>query len=305
MNWSAATGIALGFIADQLLGDPVRGHPVAIFGNGAAKLEKLTYADSKAAGVYHEVILVGGAVAVGILANYPKNNLIRVFNTAAATFFVLGGTTLGSEAEAVSEKLASQDLIAARKQVARIVGRNTTELDETEIARAAVETVAENTSDAVVAPLFWGTICGIPGLIGYRAINTMDAMVGYPNSRYRNFGWAAAKLDDLANWLPARLTAGLTVLAHRKKASQIWKIIRRDASKHPSPNAGQVESAFAGALDLQLGGANNYGGEVEERGHLGDGHSPTAVDISRAVQLSKQLGVMSVALAITGSLLRR
>lgn len=299
MRWTRALGIALGFLADRLLGDPERGHPVAGFGSVATRCEKHTYADSKASGVVHEALLVGGACAFGVLLEVMgrRSRCARTLACAGATFVVLGGTTLGREAAAVAERLNAGDLAGARARVGRIVGRRTTDLTETEVARAAVETVAENTSDAIVAPLLWGAVFGIPGLFGYRAINTLDAMIGHRSKRYRNFGWAAARLDDLANWVPARVSAILVGLAHPNRAKDIVRIVLRDAGQHPSPNAGQVESAFAAALDVQLGGANSYGDTMEHRGLLGDGDPVTASDITRAAQLSRQVSALAAGFA--------
>jgi adenosylcobinamide-phosphate synthase len=160
--------------------------------------------------------------------------------------------------------------------------------------------VAENTSDAVVAPLIWGGLAGIPGLLAYRAANTLDAMVGHRSPRYANFGWSAARLDDLANLIPSRLAAVLTsatapvVGGSSRSAWQTW---RRDASAHPSPNAGQVEAAFAGALEIRLGGRTVYPHGTEERPVLGHGRSPDAGHVTRAVELSRVVGAASAAVS--------
>jgi len=222
---------------------------------------------------------------------------------------VLGGRSLRREAIAVESLLAGGDLPAARFRIRTLVGRDTAALSTEEVARAAVESVAENTADAVVAPLFWGAVAGIPGLLCYRAINTLDAMIGHRSARYLRFGWAAARLDDVANWLPARLTGLLTVAAAPlvagppRKALQAW---RRDARQHPSPNAGVVEAAFAGALGVRLGGRNVYGGQVEDRGGLGDGRPVAMGDIGRAVRLSRLVSsAAAVAVLIALPLIRR
>lgn len=298
-----ALGLALGFAADRLIGDPARRHPVAGFGRVAAATERVTYRDSRAAGLGTELLLVGGALGLGGLVSRAASRRgaawLEVATTAAATWAVLGGTGLAKEAKAVEEVLQTGDLEGARRQVARIVGRDTRALTDAEIARATVETVAENTSDAVVAPLLWGAIAGTPGLLGYRAINTLDAMFGHKSPRYLRFGWAAARIDDLANWLPARATAVLVAVARPARAAAVRTVVSRDAAQHPSPNAGVVESAFAGALELRLGGANTYHDLVEERGALGDGAPPTTRDIGRAVALSKAVGWLA-ALAAAG-----
>ncbi|MDT4943250.1 MAG: adenosylcobinamide-phosphate synthase, partial [Pseudonocardiales bacterium] len=173
------------------------------------------------------------------------------------------------------------------------------------VARAVVESVAENTCDAVVAPLFWGAVAGVPGLLGYRAVNTLDAMVGHRSPRHGRFGWAAARLDDLANVVPARLTAGLVALAAPAvggDARGALRVAARDGRNHPSPNSGVSEAAFAGALGLRLGGRNAYRNRVEHRPELGDGAPPTVADIGRANRLCA--GV-TLAAAATAALLAR
>src|SRR3954469_13817090 len=211
---ATAAGLALGFGLDQLLGDPRHGHPVAGFGRVATLLEQHTYADRRGAGVLHLTLLVGATVALGgVLASATRRRpALRLVVTAAATWSVLGGRSVQREAQAIASQLGDGDLAAARLQIRNLVGRDPAELSAAELARACMESVAENTSDAVVAPLFWGAAAGLPGLLGYRAVNTLDAMVGHRSARYRRFGWAAARADDVANWLPARCTAALTVV---------------------------------------------------------------------------------------------
>lgn len=211
---ATAVGLALGWAADQLLGDPRRWHPVAGFGRLAAAVEDRTYADDRLHGAVHVAVLVAGTAALGsLVSRSARHPVLATLATAAATWTVLGGRSLARESEAVAAHLDADDLAAARLQVSHLVSRDPQTLDADGVARAALESVAENTSDAVVAPLFWGAVAGIPGLLACRAINTLDAMVGYRNDRYRNFGWAAAKLDDLANLLPARVSGGLAILA--------------------------------------------------------------------------------------------
>ena len=181
-------------------------------------------------------------------------------------------------------------------------------LGEAELVRATVESVAENTSDAAVAPLFWGAVAGLPGLLAYRAANTLDAMVGYRSHRYARFGWASARFDDVLNWVPARITAALTVLTAAVaggSSAGAWRAWRRDGGAHPSPNAGRCEAALAGALGLRLGGRNVYGERVEERPTLGDGQLPVRGDIRRAVRLSRAVWTTAAALAALGRLARR
>jgi adenosylcobinamide-phosphate synthase len=284
-----ALGLALGFAADRLLGDPARFHPVAGFGRLAAAVEARTYADDRVAGVRHAALLVGGAVTAGRLL--PERTLV----VAACTWAVLGGRSLAREAEAVQAHLARGDLAAARHQVTHLVGRDPTHLDADEVARATIESVAENTSDAVVAPLLWGAVAGPAGLLGYRAVNTLDAMVGHRSPRYRRFGWASARLDDLVNLVPARVSALLAATGDPAPALAAW---RRDARLHPSPNAGPVEAAFAGALGVRLGGSNRYGDAVEDRGLLGDGRRPVPADIARAVRLARRVDLGALSLAV-------
>ncbi len=176
------------------------------------------------------------------------------------------------------------------------MGRDTSALDEHEIARAVVESVAENTSDAVVAPLVLGALLGVPGLLAYRAANTLDAMVGHRSARYAEFGWASARLDDLLNLPGSRLTALLTTLLgpSPRGALAAW---RRDAPAHPSPNAGPVEAAFAGALGITLGGTNLYGARTEHRAVLGSGRSPDPADIARATDLARRVDLAAVGFA--------
>lgn len=300
---SRALGIALGHLADRRLGDPRRGHPVAGFGSLAAALERRTYADSRHRGVVHLVALAGGAAALGAVAErHSKGHPVtHTLLTAAATWTVLGGTSLGREATAVHDLLADDDLPGARQRLTHLVGRDTSVLDEREVSRACVESVAENTSDAVVAPLVWGAVLGVPGLLGYRAANTLDAMVGHRGERYGRFGWASARFDDLLNLPGARLSGLLaaalapTVGGRPRAAIAAWV---RDARRHPSPNAGVVEAAFAGALGVRLGGRNHYAHGVEDRVLLGDGSAPTPADIDRSVRLARHVGTGAVAVAV-------
>ena len=160
--------------------------------------------------------------------------------------------------------------------------------------RAAVESLAENSSDAVVAPLVWGAVAGVPGLLGYRAANTLDAMVGHRSARHERFGWAAARLDDVLNLPGSRLTAALAVLLGEDRSSA-WRSWRRDARGHPSPNAGPVEAAYAGALGVRLGGTNVYGDRPEHRSVMGDGRPPVRADLARARRLARRIGLAAVA----------
>ncbi|WP_459984143.1 cobalamin biosynthesis protein [Nocardioides sp. AN3] len=294
-----AVGLMLGYAADRLLGDPRRYHPVAGFGTLAGALESRTYADSRRHGVAHTAVLVVGAVALGAgLERAAAPPLARTLVTAVATWAVLGGRSLEREAAAVHRHLADEDLPVARRRLTHLVGRDTSQLDESQISRAVVESVAENTSDAVVAPLIWGALCGVPGLLGYRAANTLDAMIGHRSARYERFGWAAARLDDVLNLPGSRLSGLLTLAARPARAGQAWRAWRRDAGRHPSPNAGVVEAAFAGSLGIRLGGTNTYdGSRVEHRAVLGDGRPPERDDVARAIVLARRVGLGAVGAA--------
>jgi len=286
-------GLLLGFAADRLLGDPRRLHPVAGFGTAAAALERRLYAPSRARGVLHTAALVGAAAALGVVTERATAGrpLARTLLTAAATWTVLGGRSLEREALAVHAHLAAGDLPAARQRLTRLVGRDTAELDESEVSRAVVESVAENTSDAVVAPLVWGAVAGVPGLLGYRAANTLDAMVGHHNARYERFGWASARLDDLLNLPGSRLTGLLVLASAPGRAGEAWRTWRRDAAAHPSPNAGVAEASFAGSLGIRLGGVNRYyGTRVEHRAVMGHGRPAATADVARSVELARRVG---------------
>ncbi|MEU6160694.1 cobalamin biosynthesis protein [Streptomyces sp. NPDC047130] len=298
-----AAGLLLGHLADRLLGDPRRLHPVAGFGTVAAALEERTHADSRARGAAYTALLVGGAAALGVTveraaARHPAAHLAV---TAAATWAVLGGRTLEREATAVHTRLAAPDLPAARLRLRSLVGRDTTTLDEAQIARAVVESVAENTSDAVVAPLVWGAAAGVPGLLAYRAANTLDAMVGHRTPRHERFGWASARLDDLLNLPGSRLAGVLTAVTSPAGPAAPLRAWRRDAAAHPSPNAGVVEASFAGALGIRLGGTNRYGARTEQRAVMGDGPPPAPADIPRATALARRVCLAAAITAAAGA----
>lgn len=310
MDDARAAGLLLGVGLDLLFGDPRRGHPVAGFGGAAARLEERIYRDSRTRGVIFTGTCAGTVLALGVLAELAgrRRPVVRCLLTAGTTWAVLGGASLGREGLAMARHLEQDDLEAARARLSHLCARDPSGLDADALARATVESVAENTGDAVVAPLLWGAVAGIPGLAAYRAVNTLDAMVGYRSTRYERFGWASARLDDLANWVPARVTALLTVLAApavaengaREAVAGAWRILRRDGGRHPSPNAGRCESAAAGALGVRLGGANSYAGRLEIRPELGDGRKPRAGDVRRAVRLSR---AVTAGAALTAALL--
>lgn len=299
---SRAWGLVLGFVADRFFGDPRRFHPVAGFGQVAAAVEKRMYADDRLRGVTHSALLVGSTGLLGLAADRlsVRRPVLNTVLTAAATWAVIGGRSLGREADTVHNFLDAGDLPAARQQLTHLVGRDTSRLDESEVSRATIESVAENASDAVVAPLIAGAFGGIGGLLAYRAANTLDAMIGHHNGRYENFGWASARLDDALNGPGSRLSAVLaavlapTIGGQPVNALRVW---RRDAKHHPSPNAGPVEASFAGAMNVTLGGVNRYGEHLEDRHTLGDGPPATVKDITRSVKLARNIGIAATVVA--------
>lgn len=292
-RWERALGLALGTALDAALGDPRRFHPVAGFGRAARSLERLIWKDSRIRGTLFTAVCVGSATAAAAAATpaaagRTSLRVAHVAMTALATWAVLGARSLAVEGDAIADMLDGGDLTSARQRVTHLVSRDPSQLDEHEIARAAVESVAENASDAIVAPLLWGTFAGVPGLVGYRAVNTLDAMVGYRNARYRNFGWASARLDDIANYVPARVTA-LIVILLSGRPFEAGRLTAASASRHPSPNSGWPEASYAAALDLRLGGLNRYGDRVEQRPTLGVGEAPAPADIRRATAFTRRV----------------
>lgn len=288
-------GIGAGLLADLALGDPpTRWHPVGWFGTTMTAVEHRLYRDSRAAGIAHAA--VGAGIALGAAAGCRS--------TAAATAICTAGRGLRRSADHIADRLDNGDLPGARELLPTLAGRDPANLDANDLARAVVESVAENTVDAVVAPVWWALAAGARGALVHRALNTMDAMVGYRGSRYERYGWAAARLDDAAAWIPARLTAALVVAVRPATAQQVLATVRRDAPGHPSPNAGVAEAAYAAALGLQLGGTNVYGGRVEHRPTLGSGRPPCPADIRRATRLCRDITVAMLAalatLAATG-----
>jgi adenosylcobinamide-phosphate synthase len=308
-RWPLAAGLVAGVALDALIGDPRRGHPVAAFGRAATALEARDYGDSRVRGAAHAAVCLLAVTVPGAALHRRTRGrpLARAAATALAVWAVTGARSLNHEAERVRVRLHHHDLASSREMLPNLCGRDPSQLDETEITRAVIESVAENTSDAVVAPLLWGAVAGIPGLVAYRAVNTLDAMVGYRSARYLNFGWASARLDDAANWIPARATAALTAacaplitrgLVTRVSPRKVLATVRRDGGHHPSPNAGRCEAAFAAALGVRLGGTNVYGGVAETRPGLGEGRAPDPEDIRHAIVLSRAVTVCATALAV-------
>ncbi len=281
--------VACGLLLDRLAGEPpADAHPVAWFGRTMERLEGRLWADRKGQGIVYAAC----GLALGLLAG----RLMRSVTTAVA--LTVAGRELRRVARRVGEAAATGDLPGARKELPALVGRDPSGLDASGVAAAVIESVAENSVDAVVAPAFWAVVAGAPGALAYRAINTMDAMVGHRNERYGRFGWAAARLDDLANYLPARIFATLVAAVVPERAGTVLATVRRDAPAHPSPNAGVAEAAMAAALGRQLGGPLRYGPNLENRPPLGTGPRPTPVDVAAAVKIADR--VERVLLAVLG-----
>ena len=305
-----AVGLVLGYAGDLVFADPRRSHPVAGFGQLASALERACWADDRARGAAYTGVLVGGIASAGWVAQRATRGrpVAEAAIVAVATWAVLGGRSLAREGFVMARLLEMNDLPGARDRLGHLCARDATGLPANELARASVESLAENTSDAVVAPLLWGAVAGVPGLLGYRAANTLDAMVGYRSERYLRFGWASARLDDLLNLAPARVAAALTVTVAPLvggRSADAWRIWRRDASRHPSPNAGPVEAASAGALGVTIGGSNTYDGASQDRGTLGDGRAVAVADLPRSVRLSQVVGFGALLVAVAVAVVRR
>jgi adenosylcobinamide-phosphate synthase len=292
--------LAAGYAADRLLGDPARWHPVAGFGRAAIAVERRLYAPSRARGALFAAALVGAAA---LLAEGAARLLGRPAALAAIAWVALGGRSLERIARRIAACVDAGDLDGARAQLPALVGRDTRDLDAPGVCRAAVESVAENTGDAVVGALLWGVVAGPAGIAAYRAANTLDAMVGHRSPRYERFGWAAARLDDALSWPVARAGAAAAVacapLVGGSPAAALL-VLRRDGAAHPSPNAGRLEAAFAGALGVRLGGPATYAGRPADKPTLGDGAPPDAEAVRRAARLSTAVGA-AAALAATAA----
>ncbi|HEY2428579.1 MAG TPA: adenosylcobinamide-phosphate synthase CbiB [Acidimicrobiales bacterium] len=298
---------AAGVLADHLVGEPpLDPHPVALFGRAMRGVERRLYADSRRAGVGHAVAGValgtaaGAALGAADAAVTAGGNVASALPTAAATYLAVAGRALRDAAADVRGPLEAGDLVTARHRLRALAGRDASGLDAKELARAVVESLAENTVDAVVAPALWAAALGAPGALAYRAVNTLDAMVGHRSARYARYGWASARLDDAANWIPARVTAALVGLVRPRRANAVWATVRHQAGSHPSPNAGVAEAAFAAALGLRLGGTNRYGDRLELRPHLGDGRPAEPGDIGPAAVLSRDVTLALAALLAVG-----
>lgn len=296
MRRGRLAGAALGLLLDRAVGEPPAAlpHPVALLGRALGRLERVTYADHRAAGAAH--------LALGVALGAAGGLALR--STALATTTCVAGRMLGDVALGIGRRLAVGDLDGARADLPALVGRDPSVLDAAGIARAVVESVAENTVDAVVAPALWAAVGGPAGAGAHKAISTLDSMVGHRTPRCARFGWASARVDDAAAYVPARVTALAVAAARPAAATAVLRAVRRDAPAHPSPNAGVAEAAFAAALGLRLGGPTDYGGGRREvRPWLGDGRPPEPSDIAEAVRLSRQCTYVVAAALGTGAVL--
>ena len=283
-----AAAAGLGLLLDRLLGEPPRFHPVAGFGTAMGAVERRLWRDDRRAGIAY--------TAAGLALGAGAGTAVR--STTAAVALGSAGRELRRTAAAIGERCAADDLDGARAALPTLVGRDPSELDHQGVAAAVIESLAENSVDAVVAPALWGAAAGAAGAAGYRAVNTMDAMVGHRSERYERFGWSAARLDDAANLVPARVFALLVVAVRPARARSIAAAIRTQAGAHPSPNAGIAEAAVAAALGAELGGTLRYGDRVEERPRLGSGPRPQPADIGRAIALVDQVELLLTALLV-------
>lgn len=275
--------IPLAFILDLILGDPRwLPHPVRLMGKGIEKIEGLlrkTAIPLKPSGILLVIVIIGLTFSTSLLMlkiAYAINYYFGLIISALIIYTAIAPRNLYDESMDVYRKLKGGNLESARRGISMLVGRDTNNLDKNEVIRASVETIAENIVDAVISPLFYALIGGAPLAITYRAINTMDSMVGYKNDRYKDFGWAAARLDDAVNYIPARISAiliPLSALLCRKDWIGSLRMTLRDGRKNPSPNSGIPEAAVAGALGIRLGGVNYYGGVPSHKPFICDGSS--------------------------------
>ena len=313
--------ISCGFVLDALLGDPYdMPHPVRLMGAAISRLEPVlrgafaqTRAGQRAAGAVLVALVAGGSYATTHLALKAARSASPALGFVVQTLLcyqALAARQLGVEALKVRDALEHDGVEAGRAAVSMIVGRDTQELDQAGIVRATVETVAENASDGVVAPLLYLALGGAPAGMLYKAVSTMDSMVGYKNDRYRNFGTAAARADDVLNYVPARVTALLMCLVAPVvglDGKAAWRILRRDRKRHASPNAGHPEAACAGALGVRLAGPASYFGKVHDKPTIGDDMRPVEVDdITRSTKLlaatSVAAFVLAAGLSLAGSI---
>jgi len=271
--------LVLGILLDRLLGEAPRWHPLVGFGRCAAWLEHRYNSGAlrRFKGIACWAVLVLPLTALALLVDMHTKGF---WFDALVLYFALGARALREHGAAIAQPLAEGDLDEARRRVSFIVSRDTANMNKEEVARATLESLLENGNDAIFGALFWCAVAGAPGVIIFRLANTLDAMWGYRTPRFQQFGWAAAKIDDVLNYLPARLTAAsYALLGKTRCALHCW---RTQAQAWSSPNAGPVMAAGAGSLMLKLGGTASYDGEIEARPALGEGASPQSSDIQRA-----------------------
>lgn len=289
---SRALPFVAGWIGDRLLGDPEGWwHPVVSFGKaiaaGERRLNRGEQRRSKGA-IFSLALIVGTYLATALLLGLAGmiSEPLRIALVAVGVFYCLAGKTLASEVRMVFEAV-ERSTEAGRQQVSRIVGRDTSRLSPQEIRTAALETLSENLSDGVIAPMFWFLLLGLPGMMAYKMVNTLDSMIGYRSERYRDFGACAARIDDVANFVPARLTACLMLLVSGKWRR--WDFVRRYGRAHASPNSGYPESALAAILDCRFGGTHDYFGQPVEKPYIGtNDRLLTSEDMERAVRINER-----------------
>ena len=295
--------LLIGWVLDLLFGDPQRlPHPIVWFGKAIAFCEHRLNKGShrKLKGAFVAVFYITGVfVATWFLRNMLFSHLSpltsHIFDTVIV-FYCLAGTTLIREVRQVFLAL-DRSLEEGRTQVARIVGRDTSELSAQEVRTAALETLAENLSDGVIAPLFWLAVLGAPGMLAYKMVNTLDSMIGYKTERYKDFGCWAAHIDDVANYIPARLTAQLMILSSGSLHSSLFTFVWRYGRKHASPNSGYPEAALAGILNCRFGGPHYYFGELFDKPYIGENDRElTTEDMKKAVRVNRTAEVMMVVL---------
>lgn len=295
--------LIVGWMADRLLGDPLSlPHPVIAFGKIIAKGEKLlNKGKSKVfkGGIFSILLIIGCFLSFFYLNKglIHINPYLAISFNAIMVFFCLAGKTLADEVRKVFI-VTDKSTEAGRKQVARIVGRDTSQLSPQQIRTAALETLSENLSDGVIAPLFWYLLLGVPGIVAYKMINTLDSMIGYKNERYKDFGCWAARIDDIANYIPARLTALLMLLVSGKLS--LLSFISKYGSQHASPNSGYPEAALAGILDCRFGGPNFYFGQLVEKPYIGNNERViTTQDMQLAVKINQRTEILMIVIIIT------
>jgi adenosylcobinamide-phosphate synthase len=303
----SAISLLLAVVLDRLLGEPRRWHPLVGFGWLTRKIEQALYPAQPEAAPETRMRLLGVIGIVTLLAPFTalafvaaRLPAVGIVCTILLVYLAIGAKSLTQHAEAVVEALEQNDLPLARTRVSMIVSRETRDLTETEVVRATIESVLENGGDAIFSSLFWFLLLGAPGVVLHRLANTLDAMWGYRNQRYQYFGWAAARFDDVLNFIPARLTALTYILMGNLK--QGWRCWQEQAVTWYSPNAGPVMAAGAGALGVALGGAARYHGKIKARPSLGMGDEPVAHDIRRAVALVNRGICLWVVLAFVTAL---